>query len=96
MTNNEILNVLRSEKGYLRKHFGVLSVGLFGSCVKGTPGPDSDVDLLIELSEPRFEFLVGAQIYLEEKIGRPIELIRKRPGMSDRFLRRVEGQVQYV
>ena len=96
MTSDDILKVLKNEKEYLQAHFGVVSIGLFGSYVKGVPRVDSDVDLLVELTEPRFESLVGVQIYLEEKIGRPIELVRKRPGMSDRFLKRIEDQVQYA
>jgi len=96
MTSQEILNLLRQEKCYLRTEFGVMSIGLFGSYVKGTQSPESDVDLLVEFIEPRFDFLVGLQMHLENKIGKPIELIRKRPGMSDRFLRRIEAQVRYA
>jgi predicted nucleotidyltransferase len=96
MTRQEILDVLRKEKAFLKSEFGVLSIGLFGSYVKGTQGPKSDVDLLVELTEPRFDFLVGLQMYLENKIGKPIELIRKRPGLSERFLQRVTSQIHYA
>ena len=61
MTEQEILDILRQEQPYLRKNFGVLSIGLFGSYVKGIQGPESDVDLLVELTEPRFDFLVGIE-----------------------------------
>lgn len=73
-----------------------MSIGLFGSYAKGTQGPESDVDLYVELTEPRFDFLVGLQLYLEENIGKPIELIRKRPSLSERFLKRIEPQIHYV
>jgi len=89
VTEQEILDILRAEKSYLREQFGLLSVGLFGSFAKGTQGSESDVDLLVELKEPRFDFLVGIQLHLEEKIGKHVELIRKRPGLSERFLKRV-------
>ena len=96
MTGKEILDLLRNEKPFLRREFGVLSIGLFGSYVKDSQGPESDVDLLIELTEPRFDFLVGLQIYLEKKIGKPVELIRKRPGLSERFLKRITSQIHYA
>ena len=96
MTRKEILDFLRKEKPYLSRKFGVLSIGLFGSYVKDTQGPESDVDLLVELSEPRFDFLAGLQIHLENKIGKPVELIRKRPGLSERFLKRITSQIQYA
>ena len=96
MTEQEILDILREEKPYLKEQFGLLSVGLFGSHAKGTQGPESDVELLVELTEPRFDFLVGIQVHLEKKIGKPVELIRKRPGLSERLLKRVEMNIHYA
>jgi predicted nucleotidyltransferase len=78
MRNKEILEVLRLEKPYLQENFGVLSIGLFGSYAGGKERSDSDIDMLVELKEPRFEFLAGLQIYLESRLGKPVELIRKR------------------
>ncbi|MCD6137350.1 MAG: nucleotidyltransferase domain-containing protein [Deltaproteobacteria bacterium] len=96
MTDKEILDILRKEKPYLQENFGLLSIGLFGSYGKGTQRPDSDIDLLVELTEPRFDFLAGLQIYLEGRLGKPVEVIRKRKGLSERFLRRIEGSIHYV
>jgi len=55
MVNKEILEILRLEKPYLQENFGVLSIGLFGSYARGTERADSDIDVLVELKEPRFE-----------------------------------------
>ena len=96
MTDQEILDVLRKEKPYLRKNFRLLSIGVFGSYAKGTERPDSDIDLLVEFAEPRFDSLAGLQIYLEKKLGKPVELIRKRKTLSERFLRRIEQNIRYV
>jgi hypothetical protein len=96
VTENEILDILQAEKPYLRQRFGLLSIGVFGSYAKGAQGPDSDVDLLVELTEPRFDFLVGIQMHLEKRLGKPVELIRKRPGLSERFLKRVEKNIHYA
>jgi uncharacterized protein len=96
MPNREVLDVLREEKSYLMENFGVLSVGLFGSYAKGTERPDSDIDLLVEFKEPRFELLAGLQIYLEKKFGKRVEIIRKRKALGDRFLKRIEESIQYA
>lgn len=96
MTDKEILDILRKEKPYLQENFGLLSIGLFGSYGKGTQRPDSDIDVLVEFTEPRFDFLAGLQIYLEGRLGKPVEVIRKRKGLSKRFLRRIEGSIHYV
>ena len=96
MEQNDIIELLRNEKENLQEKFGLISIGLFGSHAKGTEGPESDVDLLVELSEARFDFLAGLQIYLGSRLEKPVELIRKRKGLSERFLRRIEGDIQYV
>jgi hypothetical protein len=96
MANQKILKALREEKPYLLEKFGVLSIGLFGSYAKGTEKPDSDIDVLVEFKEPRFELLAGLQIYLEGKFGKRVEVIRKRKGLSDRFMKRIEGSIQYA
>jgi hypothetical protein len=96
MANQEILEALREEKPYLRENFGVLSIGLFGSYARNMEGPESDIDLLVEFKEPRFEHLAGLQIYLEKKFGKRVEVIRKRRGLSERFLKRIQESVRYA
>ena len=96
MTDQRIIDLLRNEKPYLEKKFHLLSIALFGSYAKGAERPDSDIDLLVELAEPSFDSLAGLQIYLEKKLGKPVELIRKRNNLSPRFLRRIEKSALYV
>ena len=96
MDNKAILKILSKEKDYLSRNFGLSSIGLFGSFAKGKQTPESDIDLIVELNEPKFELLAGLQIYLEERLGRPVEIIRKRKGLSCRFLKRIEKDIHYV
>jgi len=96
MESKQILEILREEKPYLCKNFGLSSIGLFGSFAKGTHKPQSDIDIFVELNEPSFDSLAGLQIYLEDKLGRTVEVIRKRKSLSDRFLSRIEKDIRYV
>lgn len=96
METKEILEILREEKPYLCKNFGLSSIGLFGSFVKGTQKSESDIDIFVELQEPSFDSLAGLQIYLEDKLGRTVEVIRKREGLNGRFLSRIEKDICYV
>lgn len=48
MTNAEILDVLRRSEPELRAK-GVRHAGLFGSTARGEAGPDSDIDIMIDL-----------------------------------------------
>jgi uncharacterized protein len=90
LTRNQIINLLRAEKSYLTKEFGVVNIGLFGSFATGRSDMNSDIDLIVELTEPRFDYLAGLQVYLEKKFSRKIEIVRKRNRINTRFFQKVE------
>jgi predicted nucleotidyltransferase len=96
LTHTEIMDILKIDKPFLRKEFGVINIGLFGSYAKGDQKVDSDIDLLVELKEPRFEWLAGLQIYLETKFGKKIELVRKGKNVNQRLIQKVERDVIYA
>lgn len=96
LSANEILNFLRAEKTFLNQKFGVVDIGLFGSFISGQSRPDSDIDLIVELKEPRFEWLAGLHVYLENKFNRKIELIRKSRHINQHFTKRVEKEIIYA
>jgi len=96
LTQNQIISLLRAEKSYLTKEFGVVNIGLFGSFARGQSGMDSDIDLIVELTEPRFDYLAGLQVYLEKKFRRKIEIIRKGNRANSRFVQRVEKDTIYA
>jgi predicted nucleotidyltransferase len=96
LSHTEIMDVLKNDKAFLRKEFGVINIGLFGSYAKGNQKEDSDIDFLVELQEPRFEWLAGLQIYLEMKFGRKIELVRKGKNVNQRLIQKVEGDIIYA
>jgi uncharacterized protein len=96
LSHTEIMDVLKNDKAFLRKEFGVINIGLFGSYAKGNQKEDSDIDFLVELQEPRFEWLAGLQIYLETKFGRKIELLRKGKNVNQRLIQKVERDIIYA
>lgn len=93
LSYREILGILRADKAYLSNEFGVINIGLFGSYAKGKQNVDSDIDILVELKEPRFEWLAGLQLYLEAKFGKKIELVRKGNNVNCRFAQKVEREL---
>lgn len=96
LTKSEIIQRLQEEKPFLIRNFGVVDIGLFGSFAKGRQRDDSDIDIIVELIEPRFELLAGLQIYLEKKFNHRIEIVRKVKKENSRFKKRVEKEVIYA
>ncbi len=87
-TLTEIKQILQAQKPYLAERYGVIEIGIFGSYVRGEQGPDSDLDVLIELEDPpRISLLdlVSLQNYLSDLFGIKVEVtlkgnLRKRIG----------------
>ena len=96
LSHKDILRLLKAEKAFLRNEFGVINIGLFGSYAKGNQQVDSDIDLLVELKEPRFEWIAGLQMYLEKRFDKKIELVRKSDNVNRRFTQRIENEVLYA
>ena len=74
MTRDEVIETLRAHRETLAERFGVRSLALFGSYARGTAINTSDVDILAEFdAAPDWRRYFGAQAYLEEILGRPVD-----------------------
>lgn len=96
LSQQSIIETLKKEKNFLISEFGVLSIGLFGSFSRGEDLADSDIDILVELKDPSFDRLSGLLIYLEQKFGNRIELIRKSSKNMSPFVKKIEKDVIYA
>jgi predicted nucleotidyltransferase len=96
LDKTEIINFLKSNKAFLREKYGVVSIGLIGSYARNEQKEDSDIDFLVELTEPNFHFLAGLIIYLEENLGKKVDLVRKRDRLRKSFMRRIEKDILYA
>ena len=83
-----------------RKH-RIKGLSLFGSVLKGTAEPDSDVDLLVEFepgATPGFFGMVAIEEELSELLGGRTVDLRTAPELSRYFREQVlrEAKVQYA
>jgi uncharacterized protein len=89
MRRDEVLAILAEHRDEIRAH-GVTSLALFGSVARNEAGPESDVDLLIEVERPFGLFaLARLQMYLEELLGRRVDLVHRdsiKQRLRDRIL----------
>ena len=79
-TLDELISVLRKHLPELRERYGVCSLGVFGSYVRGRQHKRSDLDILVEIDDPSltlFQF-VELRDYLGELVGKKVDLVEKR------------------
>ena len=92
-TKDEIKKTITKHKPYLKKKFGVSTIGLFGSHVRGEQTEKSDIDILVEFNKSigLFEFM-DVEFYLEDLLGRDVDLVMKsalKPHIGKYILREV-------
>ncbi len=60
----------------LSARYGVERLALFGSTVRDSKRPDSDIDILVSFDGPATsERYFGVQFFLEDLLGRPVDLV---------------------
>jgi len=70
--------------------FGVREIGVFGSFARGDQRADSDVDVLVDLTDHTFDGYMDLLFYLEGLFGRKVDLVPKdsiKPLLRKRILR---------
>ena len=89
----EIKKAIDQQSEVLTKKYKIKSIGVFGSVARGDNTKRSDVDILVEFSEPigLFKF-IGLENYLSDVLKRKVDLVTKKglkPAIKDDILREV-------
>lgn len=87
---------LRDFKPLLKDQYGVSTLGIFGSHVRGEQKKKSDVDILIDLTKPISLFgLIDLEDQLSTLIGKKVDLVLKNE-LKPRIGKNILKEVIYV
>jgi len=83
--------ILRAQLPRLREQFGVTSLGLFGSYVRGDERHESDLDILVEFDDRPLTLLqfIRLENELSDLLGIKVDLVEKaalKPTIGRRVL----------
>ena len=79
MNRAAVLKKLHEHRAEMAARFGARRIALFGSAARDELSPDSDVDVLVDFdASPTFERYCGLQDYLQELMGRRVDLVTQR------------------
>ena len=95
LTQLEINERLRAIKPELESRFKVSSIGYFGSFANGTQNTQSDLDLLVEFSQPVGWDFFTLENYLEHLLGLKVDLVT-RNSLKDQIKDSILSQVLYI
>jgi predicted nucleotidyltransferase len=79
-TLEDILFTLRVHLPELREQYGVRTLGVFGSYVRGEQRPQSDLDLLVEFDGRPLTLIqvISLEQHLSDLLGVKVDLVEKK------------------
>ena len=93
---DRLLSLLKVYFSCNKEAFGIERLGLFGSFARDEAGPDSDVDIIIELAKPDLFRYAAIQRQLETVFHRHVDLISAHAHLPESFQARLEEEAIYV
>jgi uncharacterized protein len=93
----DVLGLLRQHEPEIKNRFGVATIGIFGSFIRGEERPESDVDVLVTFRKGKetFDNYMDCKFYLEDLFGRKVDLIMKG-AIKKRLKPYILGEVVYA
>ncbi|OPX70776.1 MAG: Nucleotidyltransferase domain protein [Methanoregulaceae archaeon PtaB.Bin108] len=79
-TREGVMLALNAKFAVIRKLYGVKKIGLFGSVARGEERAQSDIDIEVEFETgmDTYQNFIGLSLYLDEILGRPVDLVMSR------------------
>ena len=90
MSKTECIKTLQTCSNTLKRDFGIVSMRLFGSTARDEQKDNSDVDVFVETETANPFLLMEAKEYVENKTGRPVDIIRNHRNLNPRLKKRIE------
>ena len=98
LTKQEVVHILETHQDDLKK-YKVKKIGLFGSYASGKQSQRSDIDFIVEFSEPSFDNFMNLVSYLERMFGKKVDVLT-REGVEgirlDSVAKSIKRSVVYV
>ena len=71
----DVISRISAMRQELSEEFTVKRIGVFGSYARGAEGPESDIDIIVELDVPTFDHYMDLKFRLEEVLRRSVDLV---------------------
>ena len=96
MGKKDIIKILRNYKNEVANQYNILTIGVFGSVARGESGDESDVDIVIRISEPDFFMLAGIKEDLEQRLNKSIDIVTYTDSMNPFLKNRIDHEAVYA
>lgn len=95
INKHDIIEFLHKNKLFLKEHFGIRTIALFGSYARGEETSSSDIDLVIDAESVSFKNYCQLKEYLENNFQKSVDLCYLR-GMRSFIRQAIEKDLIYA
>jgi len=96
LTLDSVIDKLRRRKEAFEHDYGVKRIGVFGSVARNEANETSDVDIVVEMSDPDLFYLVHIKETLSEDLERTIDIVSLRDTMNVYLKNRIQNEAVYA
>ncbi len=96
LTLDSVIDKLRRRKSMFERDYGVKRIGVFGSVARNEADETSDVDIVVEMTEPDLFYLVHIKDTLSEDLERPVDIVSLRETMNVYLKKRIQSEAVYA
>jgi predicted nucleotidyltransferase len=90
-----IKRILTQLKPELISKYHICSLGLFGSVVRDDFTTSSDIDIIVDFSQPIGIEFIDLADFIEKKLKSPVDLVSKN-GIKQKYYHSIEPEIIYV
>ena len=95
LSRTDLETKLQQIKPVLTDKFHLSSIGYFGSYARGQQTDSSDLDLLVEFSQPVGWGFFTLECFLEQSLGLRVDLVTPN-ALKERIKESILNQVRYI
>lgn len=97
LRREHVLSTLRRIKPRLVQEYGLVRIGIFGSLARGDAGPDSDIDIVVDIAVTAGFRYIRMLDEIEQELGSsPVDFVRLRPDLHPTLRKNLETDAVYV
>ncbi len=96
MNREDILQTLQQFKANKKAQYHIIKIGIFGSVAKNNMTANSDIDIVVELTNQDLFNLIGIKQDLEAAFHRSVDIVSYRKTMNHFLKRRIDKEAFYV
>ena len=91
----DIISYMSQSRERFAQLYSVRRIGVFGSVARGTAVEGSDLDVLVEMSDPTLDHYMDLKFEIEEALGMPVDLVISDT-LKERLRPIIEQEVVYA